>query len=299
MSDARKSRPAVRGRETDRLITEIDRSAALYELDMGNADAMPGAGDIANYAVRTVRSGQIVEMEAYPVFKRGSKSGAAVKQGATREAQRKVNERNRRKRIVRLVNNNFGEGDVVITLTYADTPGDETRVRADMRNYIARIKRLQARMVKGGRLPADHALKWLYVTEIASKNGAVVRVHHHMVINIPDRDALEVCWQHGRANARRLQPDKWGLTALALYMTKALKYKTHFSHSRNLVPPRETYARRKLSRRRAMEIVQDMDMAAPEILARLYPGCEFLRCEVKLSAFAQGGYIYAVMRRRD
>lgn len=276
---------------------DMARSAALYELDVDNPDAMPGAGEIANYAVRTIRSGDIIEMEAYPVFKRGTRSGDAVRRGGTREAQRKVNERNRRKHIVRYVNANFGQGDVVITLTYAQAPESEARAISDMRNYIARLKRLHARMVRCGQLPEGHSFKWLYTTETASRDGRPVRVHHHLVLNIPDRDALEACWQHGRANARRLQPDKFALTALALYMTKALRHSMRFSHSRNLARPQETYAQRKLSRRRALAIIQDMDAAAPEILGRLYPGCEFLSCDIKLSEFAQGGYIHAVMRR--
>lgn len=280
-----------------RLKRDMELSAALYELDVGNPDAMPGAGEIANYAVKTICSGDIIEMEACPVFKRGTRSGDAVRRGSTREAQRKINERNRRKHIVRYINANFGQGDVVITLTYAQAPESDKRAISDMRNYIARLKRMHARMVKRGELPADHELKWLCTTETASKYGRPVRVHHHVVLNIPDRDALEACWQQGRANARRLQPDRFALTALALYMTKTIKYGLRFTHSRNLTKPQETYAQRKLSRRRALAIVQDMDAAAPEILGKLYPGCEFLNCDVKLSEFAQGGYIYAIMRR--
>lgn len=269
----------------------------LYELDPKDPRALPGLGDIANYAVRTIKAGEIVELEAYPVFRPGTPSRKAAQQGGTRDAQKRVNERNRRKNIARLINANFGVGDVAMTLTYEQAPSDAARAGKDLRNYVERLKRLHARMVRGGALPESHELKWLAVTETTTKDGRLTRAHHHLVCNIPDRDALEACWRRGRANARRLQPDRFGLTALAHYMAKAPASRSRLRHSRNLKGPRITYAQRKLSRRRAALIAQDMDCFAPEILRKLYPGTEYLSCEVHLSEFAQGAYIYAVMRK--
>ena len=269
---------------------------ALYELDPADKRAMPGVGEIANYAVRTIRAGEIVELEAYPIFKPGTRSAQRAKAGGTREAQKMVNARNRRKHISRLINANFVRGDIVLTRTYAQEPENDERAHKDLRNYIDRVKRLQKRLVKEGRLPAGHALKWLCVTEITTKDGRPARVHHHIVCNMPDRDALEACWQKGRANARRLQPDKFFLTAIGRYISKAPAHKSRLRRSTNLREPTVTYAQKKLSKKRAQAIAQDMDCAAPEILRKLYPGCEFLSCEVRLSEFVQGAYIYAMMR---
>lgn len=269
---------------------------ALYELDPADKRAMPGVGEIANYAVRTIRAGEIVELEAYPIFKPGTRSAKRAKLGGTREAQKAVNARNRRKHISRLVNANFVRGDVVLTLTYAQAPESDDRAHKDLRNYIDRIKRLEKRLVKAGGLPEGHSLKWLCVTEITTKDGRPARVHHHLVCNIPDRDALEACWQKGRANARRLQPDKFFLTAIGRYISKAPADKSRLRRSANLREPVVSYAQKKLSRKRAQAIAQDMDCAAPEILRKLYPGCEYLSCEVRLSEFVQGAYIYAMMR---
>lgn len=270
---------------------------ALYELDPNDNRAMPGVGEIANYAVRTIRAGEIVELEAYPVFKPGTRSAQRAEAGGTREAQKQVNARNRRKHIARLVNANFKKGDVVITLTYAQEPESDARAHKDLRNYIDRLKRLHKRMIAAGELAAEHELKWLCVTEITAKDGRPARVHHHFVCNLQDRELLEACWQKGRANARRLQPDKFALTAIAKYISKAPANKSRLRRSANLREPQVTYARKKLSRKRAQAIAQDMDCAAPEILGKLYPGCELLSCEVRLSEFVQGAYIYAMMRR--
>ena len=60
-----------------------------------------------------------------------------------------------------------------------------------------------------------------------------------------------------------------------------------------------TTADKKLSRRQMLRIAEAADTEAKAIFTRLYPGCEYLDCEVRRSEWVQGAYIYARMRRTD
>jgi hypothetical protein len=65
----------------------------------------------------------------------------AGKYKESREVQRKLNAKNSQKRLTRLMNANFTDGDLIMTLTYADGcyPTPE-RARKDMTNYIKRVR---------------------------------------------------------------------------------------------------------------------------------------------------------------
>lgn len=274
---------------------------SLYLLDAQDLRACPGVGDIANVRVRTIRSGDQIECECYPIHKPGSGSRRRRKEAGTSEAQEAVNRRNVARQITRYLNANFTAADIHITATYADgqLPTTEKDAQRELAAYMRRLRRLFARMQRQGRISQSAEFKYLYVSEYASRDGEPVRIHHHIVCNLPDRDAAESCWRAGRANADRLQPDRYGFTALAKYLTKAPRNKRKWDKSRNLRPPRVTVADKKLSRRQMLRIAEAADTEAKAIFTRLYPGCEYLDCEVRRSEWVQGAYIYARMRRTD
>ena len=87
-------------------------------------------------------AGDYVESNVYPVFLNRSDIPRTPKGEASREVQKKLNLKNRQKRIVRLMNANFHSGDLIVTLTYRD--GDLPnldRARRDIRNYLQAISR--------------------------------------------------------------------------------------------------------------------------------------------------------------
>ena len=273
----------------------------LYMLDPHDPRMAAGAQDIANCRVRTIKSGDLIEVESFPMHRIGSASHRRRREAScTSAAQQEVNKRNTAKAIMRYLNANFGGGDIAITCTYAEgaLPESVELAQKNVSAYIRRLRRLFIRLQKAGVIPEGEELKYLYVSEYATKGGAPVRIHHHVICNIPDRDAAEKCWRAGRANADRLQPDKYGFTALAKYLSKAPAHKRRWDKSRNLKAPQITQADKKLSRRRMMLIADDVEDNAKEIFMRLYPGCEYLDCEVRVSEWVQGAYIYARLRRK-
>lgn len=272
----------------------------LYTLDPSDLRAAPGLGDIANWRTRRTVAGGIVEIEAWPIWRTGSDSQRCARgRGPTREAQRRINERNAARKLDRLLNANFGRESLHLVCTYAgEAPSPDVAQRLN-RNYIARLRREFKREQKAGLIPEGEEYKWLYVIEYAGPEGEPKRIHHHIVCNCRDRDACEALWVLGRCNADRLKPDESGLIALAKYLTKAPAGKRRTAHSRNLKPPRVYQGDKVLSRRRAALVLEDAAAHAREVFGAICPGCELVSCEVRRSEWVQGAYMYARLRRRE
>ena len=214
---------------------------------------------------------------------------------ATSEKQKKQNAKNTRKKIVRLLNANFTKKDIWVTLTYdnAHLPKNMREARKVLQNYL---RRLAYWMKKHG----YGALKYLYVTEYIEDERSV-RIHHHVVMNFPDRDIAESLWAGGgRTQARRLQPDDSGLEGLGRYIskTRSVKYEKTWAASRNLKQPKITVSDTAISRRRARNIAFNHDDAVA-YFERQNSGYKVIELTAFVSEFAPGAYIYVKMRRRD
>ena len=256
-----------------------------------------------SYMRKTIISGDVVESELYPIWKcRNDMPRERV--GRTREAQKKLNDKNRRKKIVRLVNTNFGEEDLFLSLTYKD--GDiptEERAMKDIKNYIARLRR--KRKKDGIKEP----LKYVY--EIAYDNdpesSKAVRIHHHIFINNMDRDVAEKLWGKGRANSKRLQKDDFGLEGISRYIAEQPRKKKdgekqtrgkRFGYSTNLKKPIITCDRTTLSNRRVENIAMN-ENDYKEFYEDKYKDCEYLECTVYRSKIYSGIYMYAKLKKKS
>lgn len=248
---------------------------------------------VSKYRVKTIRSGDMLEVEAYPLFdapagKRGKRKNSST------AAQKNLNNKNTKKRIVRLTNANFTNDDVWSTLTYDNNnlPADEEQAKKDMQNYLRRVKR----HIKKHNLPD---LKYIYVTEYSNTPGKKVRIHHHIITNFRDRDTLEDLWHGGgRSHTRRLRADDYGFEGLVRYITKDVRETKRYSVSRNLTKPKVTVADSKLTRRRAHKIAtQEVD--AQEIFEKMYEGYKFNDIDIKFSEWTSGAYLYVRMKRSD
>lgn len=252
--------------------------------------------NVSKYRVKTIRSGPMLEVEVYPIWREpvpGEKRAKRVRE--LRKAQSNLNDKNSKKYLVRLINTNFTKNDIWITLTYQDgrLPADIEQAKKDVTNYIRRLKR----HIKKHNLPE---LKYVYVTEYRDADGKrKKRVHHHMVINFPDRDVAEELWNGGgRTQTRRLQPDDFGLEGLARYIAKDKSETTikRYTPSRNLKQPTITVADSKITRRRAEKIATEENMAH-ETFEKLYPNYHFNDMQVRYSPYVSGAYIYVRMKR--
>ena len=246
--------------------------------------------EVMKYRARTITSGNIVECEIYPIWNTKGQA-ARAKKSATREAQKNLNEKNAKKNLIRKINANFNENDLCITLTYKGTVPDEEQARRDIQNYLKRVRAYRKKNDM-------EELKYIYVIEFENGEGRKKkRIHHHVIMNGMDRDEAERLWKNGYANTRRLQPDEYGLEALARYIVKDPQGKKRWSASRNLKQPKVTTADTKFTKRMAERLVEDFETAAGQIFAKLFPNCIMNDCKIFRSDFVAGAYVYANMRK--
>ena len=261
---------------------------------------------------KTIRAGEMLYCESYPIWDTAAgrearkKLGELKRRGST-EAQKRLNIRNAKKKIIRKINANFGVNDLLCTFTYPDggQPGNEDEAIRNMRNFVRRIRTL----CRHKELPDR---KYIYITETTSSAARGTRYHHHMILTGEGltREKVETCWygvHKGISNTRRYQDQEAGMTGFVMYMLKGIGAdkgqqivgRRKWSCSKNLTPPKETTADKKISRRRVEQIARDIENrdTAKEIFEKLYPGYRFVEIEVRTSEFVTGAYIYATMKR--
>lgn len=245
------------------------------------------------YRTKTTKAGPRLEAEIYPVFGREQRQEAKrQKKALTPEKIRRNNDERARRRLIQLIDANFGEGDVHVTLTYADPPGWD-RAKKDIRNFMGKISRMR----KKRGLPD---LKYIYSLE-DDEDGTKKRIHAHVIMNGGiSREEIESIWARGYANADRLQPTKEGLEAIARYISKQSRerHKRKWSSSKNLIKPKTRTSDTKLSNARVKRLARGFDADAREIMEKVYPGYEFVRCTIRYSDLVDGVYIRALMRKK-
>ena len=207
----------------------------------------------------------------------------------------------------RLINQNFGDRDIWLTLTYDDDhlppDGDIDAAIKNMQNYIRRVN--YQRKKRG--LPNA---KYVYVTEYNEE--AEIRWHHHIVMDgALDMDVVEKCWnQSSRNEVRRLQKDENGLTGMSRYMVKEkkrIKSEKRWNSSQGLQDPNVKVVHSKQQERGKGSykpigkyvdgMVKNQDTIR-EVLAGWYPEFDFTDAGVYYNDFNYMFYINARMRRK-
>jgi len=253
------------------------------------------------YRRRTTVSGPRIDAEVFPVFGRHQRGELRrAKHQITREAQQRANDERSRRHLIQLVEGNFTEKDVAITLSYDGEPPEPERVDKDVRNFIARVKRTRERM----RLPE---MKYIYAIggdEMPAAGYSGKRPHIHMIMSGGiDRDELERIWGKGFANADRLQPRSDGLGGIAVYFTKQKQDRPEkpgvrkWRGSRNLKQPVRRSRDANMPNSRVRRIAHDFRNEAKEVMEKLYPGYVLQDCRVSYSDITDGVYIRCVLRR--
>lgn len=177
--------------------------------------------------IRKIYSGDVYECEEFysprtigKYYMRGSN------QNVSPEEQKLINDRQARKKLSRLINTNFKEGDIFITLTHKNRVNYED-AKKELSKYLRRVRAWRMK----NNLPE---LKYIAVTESKEK-----REHHHLIISSMDLNVALSLWEQGRAHVSKLE--RGGeYNGLANYITKEPpeEHKKRWSQSRNLKHPK-------------------------------------------------------------
>lgn len=267
---------------------EAERGSRLREWS-----TLLGHQAVALYTTKRIVSGDYMEYECFPVWASRQETTRAKKVNPTEAAQRAQNEKDARKKMVRMTNANFTSEDLFLTLTYeGPEPTTIEEARRDMQAFIRRVRRRREKLG----LPE---LKYIYTIEYLGTDGRKKRVHHHIVMSGMDRDEVERIWEKGRANANRLQPDEYGYEGLARYIVKSKgrpSGEKQFCYSRNLKKPKVTYSDRRLSKRNVVRLIGEEDRIR-ELIERREPGYVVNDMKVKRSDWVAGAYVTVRLRR--
>lgn len=249
---------------------------------------------ISKYRTKIIDAGPMRYVEIYPILSTWENAAKArKKRKESSEAQRQLNERNARKRIEILFNENFSERDTFATLTFRDQVEE-----GDARAAVQKLVRRARAYVRRDTTTETQEIKYIYVIEGNTQANETERYHVHMVISGISREALEDLWEHGRINTRRLQPDANQFTGLSRYMTKSRRFKRRWSCSKNLRRPEPKTSDHKISRRKIERLAADTRVAGREIFERAYPGFRVVEePEVRISDYIPGAFVYVRLRR--
>lgn len=263
----------------------------------------------AIYALKEIRAGEQLEVEIYPQFKSMDEvppEGRWVKKDNSK-AQRNLNDKNARKYVERLINENFTDSDLWITLTYDDEhlPPDGD-VDAAIKNVQRYIRRVNYQRKKRGLENAK------YVIVNAYNPDEEIRWHHHIVMDgAMDMDTVEACWkQSSRNEVRRLQTDENGLSGMANYIVEEknrIKSEKRWMSSQGLKNPdiRVVHSKQpekgkgsyKKIGRYVDKMVKDHN-TVKEQMTKWFPEYDFTDSGVYYNDFNGMFYIRARMRKR-
>jgi hypothetical protein len=246
------------------------------------------------YREKRVLYGDYLDAELYPVTLADTRASRKVKTQQSRIAQKNLNDRNAKKHVIRLINGNFSDQDIVVHLTYDQVhlPHDPKQAQKDLANFVRRIKGARKRQ-------GLSALRYLAVIECANPDecSPAIRIHHHIVMSGDlSRDEVESLWGKGRANADRLKADKSGYEGLARYMSKDPRGSKRWCASKNLKQPEVHVNDHKYSKRKVEQLAKNY--GDYEQIELLYPGYEVIEARPEVNEINGGIYLYIKMRRR-
>lgn len=250
-----------------------------------------------HYVTKTIKSGKVFDVEIYPAF--NNKRDIPRVEFDNSRAQNNLNKKNSRKRFIRLANENFGEGDLWLTLTYMNHfhPETEQVAKKNIRNYIKRVNRLRKKEGLGN-------AKYIYIIEWEDEPGET-RCHYHVLMEGGiNRNKLENMWSYAVINdSSRLHPNEEGITGLVSYMAdkKRKKGKRSWIPSKNLKQPKESVSHSRIRSRRQVErMARDYEEIRTFFdKEKSWKKYQFMDAEVFYNKFNNAFYIKIKARERS
>ena len=269
------------------------------------------------YREKIHRCGEYVEIDIFPVFKK-AKGGRRAKYKPTSDMQARLNQRNAERAITRILNTNFTDKDISLTLTYKDEHLPKTFEEAERqaKNFLRRVKRLRAKI-------GLDEIKWVMIP------GAG-RYHFHIPMSggIGD-ETLQDLWPYGYCNIIHLEFDENGIEGHARYaatqfeldqidifslfdineetgeltekegkLGSRAKGKRRYTCSRNIIRPETEERDGEISSSKVEELAT-MDSNSRAVFEKLYPGYCFSSCVPYYNSENGGYYLQVKMYRSD
>lgn len=272
------------------------------------------------YREKIYRCGEYLEVEIFPVFKKANGSRRA-KYKPTSEMQARLNQRRAERELIRILNDNFTEDDISVTLTFDAKSLPDTFEEAEKaaKNFLRRVQRLRKK--KG----LDEIKRVLI--------PGAGRFHFHIPMNGGlDAKELAALWPYGYCNviffrfnengiegharyiANQFEADQFGgedllsmfdvdeetgeVTEKESCNIKRAKGKRRYSCSKNIVRPVAEDRDGEITSSKVEELAT-VDSASRKAFERLYPGYCFSDCKPYYNAENGGYYLQVKMYRED
>ena len=209
------------------------------------------------WVVRTYEAGQVGEKTKYFVLGDRKRRNRRKEESSIKKQEQ--NEYSTKKRLARLINENFTHGDILLGLDYSDASykklersarkaapdydslPEEDQLRCireaaaqEMVNYLRRVKRA---LEKEGR--ADE-LKYIAITsDMDGDTKETVRVHHHLIVPASCEHIVRMKWGHGGTYCKPLskQEDYLPIAEYLIAQERGTLNAKKFVSSRNLIRP--------------------------------------------------------------
>jgi hypothetical protein len=240
---------------------------------------------------RNLKSGdELLEAQVYPAFPCKGEVSRGKKKKPSREEQKNLNDKKARRYLARLININFGAGDIWATFGWDDgkLPASEAEAKKQIGNYIRRLNHKRRKLGLPG-------LKYVYVLAFSSYK----RPHFHIVMSGDglDRDAVEAAWgKCGRPNTRRIAPDAdYLLCGMAEYIARNPHGTKSWVPSKNLAKPRPPKKSWCKFRKSDVDGMARNQGSVKGVMEKKYPGYRFLDAEVRWNGVVAAFYVYARM----
>ena len=142
-----------------------------------------------SYVKLTVKAGKTVEVKKYYTYLYHNPGGREKRTQPTPESQRKLNQRKAADNLRWILNENFEDGDLLLTFTFKENPPENSE---EMQKIMAKFfRRLRT---------ANKDVKYVYVKEIGPRGSR----HAHAVITYTELKILKKFWPYGSIQAEQL-----------------------------------------------------------------------------------------------
>lgn len=209
------------------------------------------------WVVRTYEAGQVGEKTKYFVLGDRTRRNRRKEESSIKKQEQ--NEYSTKKRLARLINENFTHGDILLGLDYSDASykklersarkaapdydslPEEDQLRCireaaaqEMANYLRRVKRALEKECR-----ADE-LKYVAITsDMDGDTKETVRVHHHLIVPASCEHIIRMKWGHGGTYCKPLskQEDYMPIAEYLIAQVRGELNAKKFVSSRNLIRP--------------------------------------------------------------